>query len=219
MEQDVIEETAKSPAKKKVVLGENEVETRLLGTVNGYVKDYLERCQLTGTVQVFIKECKEFRLDVDESAVRSADVDGEEEIVDPTSVEAAIDMFDNAYEDAFFKLWDDHAKFPHVCDTEDYLKINFRLHIYFCCRKIKENLAPSAECMASIRDFFDREGASLSGHQEFIHYFALPFVAEPENHATFKKLFEEETWIRLRVDLEGYLNTLRVYDEAPQNKQ
>jgi hypothetical protein len=47
-----------------------------------------------------------------------------------------------------------------------------------------------ADCMQNIRDFFDREGAFLSSEQEFIHFFALPFVIDPTSHPSFKGLFE-----------------------------
>ena len=46
------------------------------------------------------------------------------------------------------------------------------------------------DCMQSIREFFDREGAFLAAEQEYIHYFALPFVIEPEKHPSFQGLFE-----------------------------
>lgn len=42
-----------------------------------------------------------------------------------------------------------------------------------------------------------------------MHYFALPFVAEPQEHPTFKGLFQSSNWDRLRNDLEVYLNDLR----------
>ena len=44
--------------------------------------------------------------------------------------------------------------------------------------------------MQNIRHFFDREGSFLASEQEFIHYFALPFVMEPTTHPSFKGLFE-----------------------------
>ena len=94
-----------------------------------------------------------------------------------------------------FQTWDDPNLLPHVHDTSTYLKLNFRLHIYFCCRKLAEELAPATECLQSIRDFFDREGTALSNEQEFIHFFALPFVAEPQTHPSFKILFEVNQYL------------------------
>ena len=46
------------------------------------------------------------------------------------------------------------------------------------------------DCMQRIREFFEKEGAFLAAEQEFIHYFALPFVIEPSKHPSFQGLFE-----------------------------
>ena len=67
-------------------------------------------------------------------------------------VDDLLAMFDNVYEDAFFKTWDDvevkiipvlfflnnvickhvHVKvLPHAKDTATFAKLNFRLHLYF----------------------------------------------------------------------------------------
>ena len=37
------------------------------------------------------------------------------------------------------------------------------------------------------------EGSSLSDEQEFVHYYALPFVSNPSSHPTFKSLFQVKT--------------------------
>ena len=50
------------------------------------------------------------------------------------------------------------------------------------------------ECMQNIRQFFDREGSFLASEQEYIHFFALPFVMEPREHPSFKALFEVSTY-------------------------
>ncbi len=39
------------------------------------------------------------------------------------------EMYDCAYEDAFFRAWDDPARVPHAHDTSAYLKLNFRLRL------------------------------------------------------------------------------------------
>ena len=41
-----------------------------------------------------------------------------------------------------------------------------------------------------VREFFDMDGSSLSDEQEFVHYYALPFVSDPSSHPTFKPLFQ-----------------------------
>ena len=47
-----------------------------------------------------------------------------------------------------------------------------------------------SEGLQNIREYLDQDGAILSGHQEFITYFALPFVSEPHMHPSFRHLFE-----------------------------
>ena len=39
--------------------------------------------------------------------------------------------------------------------------------------------------LQNIREYLDQDGAILSGHQEFITYFALPFVSEPHLHPSY----------------------------------
>lgn len=64
-----------------------------------------------------------------------------------------------------------------------------RIFIY-SCRRIAERVASVSDGLQKVRNFFDHEGASLSSEQEFIHFFALPFVADPQNHPSFKQLFQ-----------------------------
>ena len=58
------------------------------------------------------------------------------------------------------------------------------------CRKISVGLASTAECLHKVKEFLDREGTALSNEQEFIPFFALPFVQDPAEHPTFKGLFQ-----------------------------
>ena len=69
----------------------------------------------------------------------AADAIGDDAVgVEESTFAHLLDMFDDVYEDPFFKVWDDPNAVPHAHDTSTYLKINFRLHIYFCCRKIRK---------------------------------------------------------------------------------
>ena len=54
----------------------------------------------------------------------------------------------------------------------------------------KTGLSNVSECLQNIREYLDQDGAILSGHQEFITYFALPFVTDPQTHPSFRHLFE-----------------------------
>ena len=41
-----------------------------------------------------------------------------------------------------------------------------------------------------VRKFFEVEGNQVTEEEEFLHYYALPFVREPANHPTFNTLFQ-----------------------------
>ena len=116
-----------------------------------------------------------------------------------------------------FQIWDDPKIVPHFFLQKSFVKLNFKLHIYFNCRKVAEGLESVSECLQNIRTFFDCEGGSdLSGDQEFIPYFALPFVANPQSHPTFEHLFQPPAWRDLRNDVVNYVLDLRAgfYDSA-----
>ena len=91
--------------------------------------------------------------------------------------------------------------------TKRLARMNLRLRVYFNCRKVSEGFLSEGECLQRVRNYFDGEGRHLtssellspSGEQDgqiddplpsVITYFALPFVADPVNHQTFKHLFQ-----------------------------
>ena len=41
-----------------------------------------------------------------------------------------------------------------------------------------------------VRKFFEVEGNQVTEEEEFLHYYALPFVREPAKHPTFNTLFQ-----------------------------
>ena len=51
-------------------------------------------------------------------------------------------------------------------------------------------MASTTESLHKVKEFLDREGTALSNEQELVPYFALPFVQDPEEHPTFKGLFQ-----------------------------
>jgi len=103
----------------------------------------------------FRAECLEQKLPIDEN------LEENEENLDESNIRHLLQMFDCVYEDAFFKVnyplmtlinevlkvWDDVRSVPHALDTSSFVKLNFRLHLYFACRKIEQDLAPSNEVL------------------------------------------------------------------------
>ena len=182
---------------------------------------YFEKSNLERSLSSFLQELRDFDMPVKQTTSSSDNPLPPFGSVSDSTLSHLCEMFDNAYEDAFFRVWDDPGQVPHLVHqhgtdeegtSSSYVRINFRLHVYFCCRKMRDGYAPQAECLQvstkagyrvyknsdttlnfqNLRSFFDREGTAslVSNEQEFIHYFALPFVSDPENHPTFKGLFE-----------------------------
>ena len=118
-----------------------------------------------------------------------------------------LDTFDNMEQEEFFEVWDNTELVPHEESNKVYLKLNFKLHIYFAVQKINHDLEPVAECLQQVkvvkfvkncnyflsfqvRHFFDTEGGSLSDEPEFVHYYAFPYATNPASHPSFKALFQ-----------------------------
>ena len=89
-----------------------------------------------------------------------------------------------------FQKWKNPELIPHAYGSKAYAKLNFRLYLHFNCRQVSMQMQSLMDCMQRIREFFEKEGAFLAAEQEFIHYFALPFVIEPSKHPSFQGLFE-----------------------------
>ena len=101
----------------------------------------------------------------------------------------------------YFQIWD---TLPHTYGSKSHSKLNFRLHVHFNCRSVTVNRLSLADCMQNIRNFFDREGSFLASEQEYIHFFALPFVMEPREHPSFKGLFEvwnDDIFLHTNLDI------------------
>ena len=103
-------------------------------------------------------------------------------------------------------MWD---TLPHTYGSKTHSKLNFRLHVHFNCRSVMVNRMTLLECMQNIRQFFDREGSFLASEQEYIHFFALPFVMEPREHPSFKALFEVSYYL-----LTSFIHSTILYLES-----
>ena len=61
-----------------------------------------------------------------------------------------LDTFDNVEQEEFFEVWDNTELVPHEESNKVYLKLNFKLHIYFAVQKINLELEPVAECLQQV---------------------------------------------------------------------
>jgi len=59
--------------------------------------------------------------------------------------------------------------------------------------------------MARLRAFIETRGADAARTEEFLPYYALPFVPRPQKHPAFKALFEPKWTIDMRGMLERFV--------------
>ena len=50
----------------------------------------------------------------------------------------------------FSQVWDNTELVPHEENNKVYLKLNFKLHIYFAVQKINLELEPVADCLQQV---------------------------------------------------------------------
>lgn len=131
--------------------------------------------------------------------------------------------FDEGSQSEFIVLWDRHIKhsFKGRCIPEMVLKMEFYCHLHFAIWPFREEqlrrsggdiqLAArrAAKGMKVFKRYIAETGDILSKSQEFIPFYALPYVPSPPDHPSFKGLFAK-TWIvelreRLSALLQGFI--------------
>lgn len=149
----------------------------------------MEQAQLLGSRGAFIHECGQLGLPILEPSSVKSPKKSTNHALDRVKNHLC-EAFDNANSPDFFEIWNDPQSIAHTYGSKTYVKLNFRLQLHFNCRLVTLKKQSLNECMLNIRQFFEREGAFLAAEQEFIHFFALPFVIEPAKHPSFQSLFE-----------------------------
>ena len=67
-----------------------------------------------------------------------------------STFEQLLDTFDNVEQEEFFEVWDNNELVPHEENNKVYLKLNFKLHIYFAVQKINLDLEPVSDCLQQV---------------------------------------------------------------------
>ena len=149
----------------------------------------MEQAQLLGSRGAFIHECNELGLPAfGLSSKKKFEQSSSDSF--KKAKKRLFEAFDAVENEAFFEIWNNPEQIPHAYGAKNYVKLNFRLVLHFNCRQVALEKLTLNDCMLNIREFFDREGSFLASEQEYIHFFALPFVIDPRKHPSFQGLFE-----------------------------
>ena len=127
----------------------------------------------------------------------------------------------------FYRLFDRCIPEQYRLTDLDAQKVEFWLQIYFAvfpalpaaggkkgalpeqgAKKLprgREEGVDLSPGMARLRAFIETRGADAARTEEFLPYYALPFVPRPQKHPAFSKLFEPKWTIDMRGMLERFV--------------
>ena len=74
------------------------------------------------------------------------------------------------------KVWDNTELVPHEESNKVYLKLNFKLHIYFAVQKINHELEPVADCLQQVKYTF-QETLNKTCHKNHFHILQFQLIA------------------------------------------
>lgn len=87
-------------------------------------------------------------------------------------------------------------------------KINFKESVDEIEDLADIDLKGYERAMCLFREYLNRQGDELTKLDELIPYFALPYLKEPTNHPTFRKLFSRSWVVKIKKLLFNFLGSL-----------
>ena len=102
------------------------------------------------------------------------------------------------------------------------MQLEFRMQIHFATWPLTQantgeiDVFSLSSRMKAFKHYLETKGAALAKQGEFLAYYALPYVTEPETHPSFSHLFSPELLAERRCQLEMYLLDVPCQVEVPR---
>ncbi|XP_060864912.1 lisH domain-containing protein ARMC9-like isoform X1 [Metopolophium dirhodum] len=170
-----------------------------------YIYEFLLSNNMTKTSACFIEECHKLNMPAPVFAAQSTKICNNNSVhLSKDRAATIIQSFKSASRLTFMKTWGDLP--DEIKQIDEYRKLTFYLHVYYTILECKKRVNKSENCsddkcdennessMGAFRTFLLQRGAEFSTENEFLPYFALPYVFEPMQHPSFKNLFKENRW-------------------------
>eukprot|EP00045_Choanoeca_perplexa_P015636 m.199798 g.199798 ORF g.199798 m.199798 type:complete len:949 (-) comp17044_c0_seq1:1851-4697(-) len=184
--------------------------------LNGLVIDYLSVRGFQVSKQQFELECNARNEDVH---VQEA-VDGADEARLAQLLQGFFDEFDCGAGTSFLKLWHKHVPKAMIETDPTYSRLDFYVRVYFAI--IARHPAPLAvvkadpSAMATFKTYLEEQGHRLSKTPEFLPFYVLPHIPNPETHESFASLFTHDWLVELRQRLHVFLSSVLTSRTIPQ---
>lgn len=93
------------------------------------------------------------------------------------------------------------------------MQLEFGLQVHFALwplmiNKVQHDKLDMLKRMSNFKTYLENRGAILVSHADFLPYYALPHVPEPENHPSFQHLLDPQCMAAQRLQLEDFLKVL-----------
>ncbi|GMH34462.1 hypothetical protein BSKO_02296 [Bryopsis sp. KO-2023] len=123
-----------------------------------------------------------------------------------------LESFDAYQRDDFFELWNRIVPVSFQQQNQDAQKMEFQLNLHFAVYGVNHGEEITKEALVKpmhhLRHFLEEKGGSLAHSNEFLPFYALPYVSQPWTHPTFSHLFEKSWKDDLRSNLTDFLESV-----------
>jgi len=187
--QKIKNESKKLPNDKNLV----SLRSGTLPDVPSLISDFLKKKNLNKTLEIFKEEYQ---------ALNQND----------SMISETLAAFDQGRCEDFFKLYEAfQRRQPSKMPTQELDKLEFYLQVYFVVYSIhpfrKNQKEISKTALNHFKIYLEEKGAELAKFNDLIQYFALPYIKNLKEHASFKQLFTQSWLNKLREDLSHQLKT------------
>jgi len=183
--------------------------------------EYLKYANYSSTLNEFELECQKRGLYHNfhkEANSNSIDNDKKSEVYN-----LLLNNFLQGNRNGFMEIW--LKILPETTRQVDTIAQNleFNLNVYFAIYPIHDYVDSSQSkaldikiTMMEFKKYLETNSTKLSQSQQYIPFYALPYIPDPKNHSLFKETFTEQWVLNLNDQLKLFLNSLLKASQKPR---
>jgi hypothetical protein len=101
-----------------------------------------------------------------------------------------MEAFELGEREAFFEIWD--KMLPEEAQSKDPVTLNleFNISLYFAVYGYCSGQEHKVETeKKAFKEYLETRGSAVAQSEEFVAFYALPYIPDPRQHPSFKCLF------------------------------
>eukprot|EP01017_Pseudomicrothorax_dubius_P016284 TRINITY_DN1848_c0_g1_i5.p1 TRINITY_DN1848_c0_g1~~TRINITY_DN1848_c0_g1_i5.p1 ORF type:complete len:864 (+),score=199.42 TRINITY_DN1848_c0_g1_i5:102-2693(+) len=130
-----------------------------------------------------------------------------------------LEAFDKGARELFFQRWEKLVPNNIRIRDEEAKKLEFYMHVYFLIYPIHPSLKKGAALdkneVERFKLYLENKGSELSKTTEFLHFYALPYMAKPQENPGLKAIFSKDWPLEIRHKLQTFLKRALAQEELP----